>query len=286
MFAFASIPAALGDTFTFNKTNDVWDDPNNWDPAGGPPGTGDTAIIPSDKTCRVEDANQAAEIIQVSGTLGIVGRTLTLGKVSNDTTSTVNGAVYFEESGGRDATLAVIRFVTIDGSGTLTAKADDSREGVVDNASVTAGLILGPEMTLTGTFLIDTSLELERDGEDYAVVVVNDADDTVTLGKLLAIDEVDISGQGQFQISAGSLIIKSVTFDDPTPKWVLSGTGEIELVDVGNPGWSPFTQLHVPIQMSGGTLTVDDDLGTTASCMFSGGTITVKNGNVAEFRRP
>ncbi|MBU0637350.1 MAG: hypothetical protein KKB50_00675 [Planctomycetes bacterium] len=285
---FGSVAAMATDyTFTGNTSN-TWDNGSNWYPPDGPPDAGDKATIPDGKTCQVIDANQAAEIIDVQsgGTLGIVGRTLTLGSTTEDTTSTTSGTIYFQKSGDRDAVLKVAKWVDLNGSGTLTAKADDGREGVIEWYAPGDRLALGAGMTLTGTFQINSGLKLRFNSEnDFAKVLIDDDDDMVTLGE--AVDAPPgkrISGAGKFDVRAGVLKIRCVGFNSTTPKWVISGTGQIRLTDVAEPHESIFTNLTVAITITGGDLVVDDDLGTTGDLVFSGGEIWVGSHNVAEFR--
>lgn len=136
---FATATAFATDfTFTGN-TDNTWDKAGNWSPGGGPPDDDDTAIIPTGETCLVIDDNQEAKIINVQsgGTLKIVGQTLTLGHCNNDTTSTVNGYLLFEESGGGDPPLLYIEssksgYLTVDGSGTISARdSDDCDPGTI-----------------------------------------------------------------------------------------------------------------------------------------------------------
>jgi len=97
ILALAGVPVQ-GGTYTFNVDEGVWDDADNWIPGDGPPEDGDTAIIPINKTCRVEDDDQAAKIIQVYGTLGLVGHDLELHH--STWTSTIDGILYFKEANG------------------------------------------------------------------------------------------------------------------------------------------------------------------------------------------
>ncbi len=74
---------ALATDFEFNKTTGIWDDESNWDPSGGPPGPGDTATIPSAKTCRVT-TDEECDSFTLGGTLKVeAGHSLTVSEDCN-----------------------------------------------------------------------------------------------------------------------------------------------------------------------------------------------------------
>jgi len=293
----AAAPAIAGDTFTFTATDGVWGNDENWDgPEGRYPEYGDTAIIPGGKTCRVEKDDQHAKIIQVSGTLGIVGKKLALGQNFTPTTSTVNGTgtVYFKEVGGVRGTLAVRHWVTIDGSGKLTgSKGIDSTyagrillygEQVGDEPPYGyivygLGIILDDTVVLTGTVQLWCRIEIKAN----AAVVVDYPDDVFNVADVVIWNggNVILDGDGEFQVSAGALVFKMVWFDPTTPLWRLTG-GEIELFD--NP-MSNIRFLNIPVRivMTGGTFDVNDPLSTTGGLEFSGGQIEVAPNKTAEF---
>lgn len=137
ILAFATVPA-VGHTYVFNKANDIWGYEENWDSETGEsyPQYGDTAIIPSGKTCRVE-ADQEALEIEVPGTLVIIAR-LRIGSTAQDTESSVNGELRFEGDvpEARPTLEIVFTFpyeVTIGGTGTITASDGDAcHQGWID----------------------------------------------------------------------------------------------------------------------------------------------------------
>ena len=78
--------------FTGDGNGTTWGDRFNWNPTTGPPVRGDTAIIPSGKTCKVKDGNRVAEFVEVYGTLGIESRQLEI-----EEALTVDGTVYLKK---------------------------------------------------------------------------------------------------------------------------------------------------------------------------------------------
>ncbi len=102
LVSLACVAGAAGTTFTFQPSIGVWNDPANWNPLGGPPGTGDTAIL-GDKRCTIESGTtEAAKIVtlQLGGTLVIEDDArLDLGDSSTPTTTTLDGAVRFVKTG-------------------------------------------------------------------------------------------------------------------------------------------------------------------------------------------
>lgn len=274
---------AIAETFTFAEVeNPTWDDRINWLPIGGPPGAGDTAIIPSGETCIVRDANQAAKIIQVSGTLGIEGKALVIGDTpGSTTTSTLDGTIYFKKVGSVVGRLEIEGTITMNGTGGLiTAKADDGREGLIkpkiaDQFAVPKILVVTSDITITGTIKIISGLELN------GTAVVDDSNDVMTLGETAGMvwGGSFIKGSGAFEVSAGLLQVNIINFGTPpSPLWDLSG-GEIDV-------FAGSSILKIPITMTGGLLDLNATFKTTAKCIFSGGTIDVADGKVAEFIRP
>ena len=208
------------DTYTFTATVGDWNDEENWNPNGRPV-AGDTAIIPNGKHCKVEAANQAALVVQVNsgGILGVIGRQLDLGSTDEgDNTSTINGTLYLDASGGtpgklackgdpNDSPLGTI----LGGSGTITARADDGYgpgELVRSGGSVGTGFTVQSTLTLVGSIHVKCSLALD------GLAKVDDADDTLTLGVtsgLLILPAV--GGNGEFRVSAGLMSVLGTDFD-------------------------------------------------------------------------
>lgn len=98
--------------YTFTATSGDWNVQTNWSP-NGTPTFGDTATIPSGKTCKIADANQSCTsiVIQSGGTFGLESRDLTLsaGSVSNA------GTFYFDNTGGGTPRVLLTGNITFQG---------------------------------------------------------------------------------------------------------------------------------------------------------------------------
>ena len=92
VFGFAGAQALGGDTCTFTASVGVWGSSLNWENCSGTiPGAGDEAVIPSGKVCSVENASQSVAVLDVVGTLNIIGsRSLTMDENSQGA-STIDG---------------------------------------------------------------------------------------------------------------------------------------------------------------------------------------------------
>lgn len=289
ILAFAPVANAQIDTYTFNKTSGKWNFAANWDgPGPGPPKAGDKAIIPSGKTCTIVDADQAAEIIDVQGTLEIKDRQLRVGKAGGTTTSTIGGTLkMIDDNGALDTRLRVRNWVTFNGSGLITGRkttAGGGREGLMMREDFTAdqGVVFGSGLTVAG------SLSFNLGVENNGTMKVDDSKDTMQIGGTTAwrFELLELKGTGEIQVSAGKLEFWWVKKwgAGTTPKWVLSG-GTIQLTSTLG-GAQSFLNLPVVFDMSGGTFDVDKDFSTTGDFTWTGGTIKVKDGEAATFKQP
>lgn len=290
MPAVTGLDAAMAQTtYTFQPSDGVWRDMDNWDPQGIPT-YGDTAVIPSGKTCRVQTSNEAVKILDVQGTLGLVGYALGLGDVSSPTTSTIDGTLYLESNGD----LEVMDLVTIDGEGVITAsKADDEdRAGIISCHCTPAefgctargkGIVISQDVILEGSITITAGLTLD------GIARVDYSGDVMNLGAFgagdahcttLVIRWVDRSqgSDGKFVVSDGKLRVKYMKMDtDNAPDWELTG-GEIEIVNMDPFSPCQCTGTNIKITVSGGVLDIDDDFSTNRGITWSGGRIEVQEG--------
>ena len=268
-----AVSASLGETFTFNKTNDVWDNAENWIPGDGPPGAGDTAIIPINRTCRVEDADQAAQIIQVYGTLGLVGHDLEL--ISGASTSKIDGILYFKEADGHVPELHFIAGHSLEGSGTITAKRDHGYgPGLIKPATGDgAALRIEPGLTVTGSIRV-WNLWLHNRGD----FIVNHPDDEMQLEQDIPWWPVlRLRSDGSIQVSAGKLHVGAMNIDSSAAvSFRLSG-GEMKFVGQG------ILDTQVPFTVTGGVLDIQRNLRTSGASVFRNATIKVKQGKAVEF---
>ncbi len=265
--------SAMATVRTFQPDDGIWGDRFNWLPDDDYPKEGDTAIIPIYKRCRVEDDDQAARIIQVYGTLGLVGHDLEL---NSTLTSTIDHILYFKEADGHVPELHFIAGHWLEGSGTITAKRDDGYgPGVIAGrvAGPYTSLVIESGLTVTGSILVRNLWLIHRG--DF---IVNHADDEMQL-------ELDIpfrpasklSGDGAIQVSAGKLHVGALAiYASATVSFRLSG-GEMKFVG------EPSIDAQVPFTVTGGVLDIQKDLRTSGASVFRNATIKVKQGKAAEF---
>ncbi|MCG3129921.1 MAG: hypothetical protein FLDDKLPJ_00659 [Phycisphaerae bacterium] len=268
--AFAESPAMAFTDFTFTATDGDWSDPNNWSP-NGTPGSSDTATIPSGKTCRISNANQAIKILNVEGTLYLEnGKLLDWGQNATSTSSDLDGTIYFKEG----AYVYIHGTVTLTGSGLI----DSSKSHGGDyGGSFTCDGVNHAKLILTSDILVRGSmlfwLDLKLDG----IARVNHADDVLSIGSGVSCGSGSrpvISGTGLFDISDGQFNVSYVNLNDDTdgmPNWELSGG----TTKIGSAYLGGGTQTKVKIDMCGGTLDVDRDFGSTKDLTWCGGTIKV-----------
>ena len=211
--------------YTFLEDDGDWQTETHWDPEGRP-GAADTVIIPNGKTCRIETANQAADLvdIQSGGTLQIKSRTLT---ISSDSFLCVNGTgtLQFKDT-GTDAKLLYKGFLNIDGNGTIDAEGPTYGPGHIENAPKESGsLYIGShngtedDPTFRGSILLDIDGDLWNQGE---FKVVNSAD-TMEIGPVNSgSSRGSIRGTGKFTAPGGTLKIGRMTMVVGANPW--SGT--------------------------------------------------------------
>ncbi|MCC7293841.1 MAG: hypothetical protein IT449_17420 [Phycisphaerales bacterium] len=270
---------AVADTITFGPSSGDWNNALHWDLLRIP-SAGDDVVIDSGKTCKIEDMSTLAfaKTLNLAGTLEIRGEKLILGQSNTDTTSTVDGTVYFEKVGDDAATLmARGGKVTITGTGTLNAsKAVNSNyEGTLSlchqgffNYSGD-GFIIDDDVILKGSLLILACLELNGKAK------VNAASDVfqVGAGETMACygsncADFVISGTGKFVVSDGMLRFGVVDYESAaTPDWQITG-GEIEVFADGE-----YEDVHIMITMTGGVLDFDTPFLNDGGFEFTGGRI-------------
>jgi hypothetical protein len=275
--ALAVPAAAAGDEFTFTATNGVWGLADNWDgPSGEYPGADDTAIIPSGRTCRVENANQNARVIEVYGTLGLVGKFLHIGDQDDDgtveaTTAIIDGTFYLKSAGAYPGNLRLHGPVTFDGSGTMTGKSDDGYgEGSVARADpfdTTDEMIVGEDFTIIGTIIFQVSIE------NNGTFTVDDDDDTMKFGLIqqpapevgfyrITSDGGPEGVNGKVIVSAGTLRFQQWIRFASDNDWELSG-GEIWVED-----GAMYNGRTGAVLISGGTLDLDETYRTQGCLRF------------------
>ena len=271
---------ALADSFTFNVTNGVWNEASNWSPTSGPPAAGDTAEIPTGRTCRVEDDDQACKTLEVYGTLKVDDKTLTIDADGSGYLD-VDGTVEFLQS----ATLEVPENLSCSGDGTIQAIDGGTVTIDADNGTGYAWLII-EELTFKGSIEVLAYIRFDA----TVKFVVDDADDDMEIGQAdsggLA-TTVYIQGDGNFEVSAGSLrfgksapdIGECNPFDG---KMKVSG-GTMQVTSYAQTAWG---NCKPNVEVSGGTLSISQSFGTKGTLIFSGGTITVAQDKLGIFHKP
>lgn len=181
---------AMASTFTFQPTNGIWNFDGSWLDENGVPGTpneDDLAIIPTGKTCNVNN-NAAALSVDVDGVLRICsGKQIIL---YGD--STVDGEVTFMHcapGGGGGCGVGTIHLndsLTIDGTGTIVGHAhpDDPCTGGGVIPGVISGeadqvLTLGSASSHGVTILGYIDVQVET--INFARIGVDQPDDVLTL---------------------------------------------------------------------------------------------------------
>ena len=122
------VPSLMGGTYTFNVSDGVWGDPENWIPDTNYPGQGDTAIILANQTCRIENADQYIAVLEIrsGGVLRIKGKQLVIYEATGVTWD-IDGELIGELVGDTSAYIIVNNDLTILGDGTIEAHDASSR---------------------------------------------------------------------------------------------------------------------------------------------------------------
>ena len=278
VLAFAGV-SAVSETYTFRVSDGVWNNEQNWNPVGKPQAD-DKAIIPDGKICRVQEGNQAAHEVdvQAGGTLGIVGKTLTISGQSGTVYLTVNGTLYLKtplEPRAPVARLVANRPLTIDGNGLVTARrADGYHRGEIEASE----LQVNSGMTMAGSLYVTCSADLEY----YGLLVVDNARDEMHLkGPGLAPPARYLRGTGSLHAKQGGLLIVEdfwMGWDIYGTWWMdAGGTLQVEGCACINP------QMYVLITDGGVLDVVSEGLATAGGLGFYDGTIKVAPGKAAFF---
>lgn len=282
--------AALGATIVFQPSSGDWNTAEHWD-LNRVPNAGDDVVIDSGKTCKIENMSTLAfaKTINVDGTLEIRGESLVLGATTHiDTTSNVDGNVYFEKVEGENAVLACRgAIVTINGTGALNASkgVNSSYEGILaccaglSCANSGDGFLFGSTLTVNGSFWVASCVEINGTAK------VDHQDDVMQVGDGVGMscvnsecDGLTVSGTGKFKVTAGLLRLGVADYRAAAaPKWEISG-GEIEIFANGN-----FDDTHIKITAEGGTIDFGDDFQTDAGVEFTNTTVIKAAGKTVLF---
>ncbi|MCG3129066.1 MAG: hypothetical protein CHACPFDD_03975 [Phycisphaerae bacterium] len=245
-------------TYTFQPSSGVWDTPGNWDPTGKPV-AGDKAIIPSGRTCRIENEDAAVKLLAVDGTLRISGYSLTLGDPADNTTLELGGRIEFKKPSTEVPELLIYNEITTTGPGTIDAQVDpaDTDEGIIGDADSPADsrLVIGSQTFVEGsiTFLVSVT----NDGH----MIVDDDADTMVLGGSESPPTNEFEGSGGSLSVSGNGTIRINAMDlDGTGTWTVTGSDNslLWLTDkfaIPNPG-----SFNTDIEVKRGTLDIDAEL--------------------------
>ncbi|MCG3126985.1 MAG: hypothetical protein CHACPFDD_01841 [Phycisphaerae bacterium] len=287
IFGVVAATPSLGTTYTFIATSGSWDNTGNWSP-NGKPGAGDEAIIPSGKTCRIENEDAAVKLMQIAGTLGLEGYSLTLGDTDADSSLNLTGTIYFNKPSTEVPELLIYNTITTTGSGTITARVVDSPgdEGVIGDADSPAnsGLVVG-----NGTILVG-SLTILVDITNRGTIHVNHGSDTLVLGGSEAPPtNAFVGDDGNLEVSGGGTVRINAMEVDGDGTWTVTGNDDslLWLTDkftIGDTG-----TFYVNVRAWRGTLDIDADFLTRGALHFGNltlsqeATIKVASGKAAEF---
>ncbi len=172
-FAAGTPPVGTEYTFQAQPGDNSWGTPGNWDPPTGPPQAGDTAIIPNQELCIVDDSEAAQVVtVQSGGTLRIDGKTLTVAYGSGAAGLTVDGTLEFRTVNNEPGTLrydntdSSSNVFVIGGSGILKA-VGTGHSGIIRGHTTTTGLKIDTNVILEGSLDIrkgSSSLGITMDG--------------------------------------------------------------------------------------------------------------------------
>ncbi len=272
-------------TMDATSTYYPWNESDNW--TAGIPAAGIQAVIPTGLTATVDTASDIAGYLDIQGTGAVViqaGAKLTLDGDGTARTSSIaaSARIYLEGSG---AELAVIDDDhTLLGYGKVVGQHDDAR------ITVTAGETLTNYLAAVdpSTAGITGHLEMSGAGSFTNQGIVN-ADTSGTL--LVNVSgTLDDSSSGQWRASAASSLLEfGNALDDPNAALALVGdffithaSAEIQIDEMtGYTGAAPFFLTTGHLEMSGGTLDIDENtqMGSEGeSASITGGQIVVAPG--------
>jgi len=267
--------SAQGRYFTFQPLfgeDGYWDDPYNWRPVGGPPTRGDTAEIPIARTCRIRYNAEVRQLI-VAGTLVINNTVLTMDP--DGLGSTLTGQILALQN----AELRLDSDLAINGTGRIAAALGNNWLSITGAAG--RWLSFGdaddepPRPLLEGGIKVRTNL---RHGRFH----VNDLYGPMEIGLAIGTG-IEIQGKCDFTADPQGTIRFLQSTAGFTGSWKVQG-GIIELVAQENTtGWA--NALH-SVEVTSGTVELNNSFRTTGPLTFSGGKIRVAGGKSAVFTRP
>jgi hypothetical protein len=272
------VGAVSGATIEFIVEYGDWNDYENWD-LGVVPDGDDIAVIPTDSTCVVGEADQAALGLEVQpgARLIIAGKILTLGGGGYWTYSTLGGTIELQTANSTPATIKVGDGHWIqppeDGQGLIDASGS-GHSAVFDVYHVAPGypdtLRVDPSITVKGNIQFWCNLWLD------GVAAVDGANDTMILnGHGYAHGNGGVlRGSGSFEVSDGLLDVGFATLYTELPAWHVTDDGEIDVYD----WYGLWEDVPLDVTLEGGLLDMHSAFSSTHKVDLSGGTIKCYNG--------
>lgn len=271
--------AIAQDTFTFNVTNGVWNRHQNWlGPAGEKPEAGDTAIILTGQTCRVEDADQAAKLIHVqpNATLRLLGKSLTLGEEGAVTSAPVDGQIVLGANGTGVSMLLIkgtVQFQRRFNVGAIVGEDPNARITRPIDSTEPAAILVPSDFEVRGSLKVTLPIIF-----NYGTFLTNPGD-VMQLGPDAAPgEEMQIVGAGLFEAIGGEMRFAATKLaSSATWRATLQGTIRVtdQAIDGGRSG-----DVHVA---GFAKLILEGDYKTTGNLRLSGGEIRVSDAKSAEF---
>ncbi|TWT44822.1 hypothetical protein RAS1_12400 [Phycisphaerae bacterium RAS1] len=283
----AAVDLATATDYTFQPqsgNSGTWSVNGNWTP-NGRPGTGDTATIPTGKTCIVSSQNEAITTLTIASgaVVRVSGRDLTL--VSYGSTQpaiSLSGKIEMEKPSSVMPRLLVSGTLTFSGDGSIQASvADNLGPAEVTGTDVSTRVVDFGTVTVRGSIQFTEYLNL-RDG----FFVVDCADDTMLFGTLSTPTEFSyilLSGEPAATVSDGTIrfgtAITHYAYTTIEGKFYVQG-GLMEFTRYGF-----HVSSYIGFEVSDGELKFGDQAGVGAwnGIDFSGGQIRLGGNATAVF---
>jgi hypothetical protein len=257
------------ETFTFQPTNGVWHDEDNWEDSEeqpGIPGSADTAVIPGFKFCTIDADEAEAQIVNVES-FGILYITQDAKLTIYDGTAedcTISGLVKFiaREDGEDPGELHCYNNVTVAGNGSINAT--DGVKGRITSRVVES---VPTTLTLGGDSIINGYIDLEAKLINNGIVEVSGLNNVM---RLMTHPKVGTSGGFWIVRALGKMEVDAEV--SGSAHWWLdqeaSGYGELQID-------AACTNLEGIMRIGGGTMNVNASFCIEDYLQYFGGTINV-----------
>ncbi|TWT46325.1 hypothetical protein RAS1_27790 [Phycisphaerae bacterium RAS1] len=280
---------ARATSFTFSPQNGnsgYWSNQNDWAP-NGVPGAGDSATIPTGKTCIVSSQNESITTLTVASgaVVRISGKDLTLALYnSTEPSISLSGKIEMEKPSSVTPRILVSGVLTFSGAGSIEASAADSLgPAEISGTSTTTRVVDLDLVTVHGHVHFKEYLEL-RNG----YYTVDCADDTMFFGTLAFpvwpdYPYVFVGGQLEMNVTDGTIRFGSAVTDDNYVS--LAGKFYVHsgLLEFTTYGW--YLDTWATFGIYGGELKYGDQVGMGAwgGFSFEGGQIRLGQDSTVVF---